>query len=180
MDCSSLIVKLMERSAVDGWIPIITIIIAAAVAFATIGQWFVNRSKLRLDLYNRRFEIYSKTLDFFQMVLYYDPLKAIDDDRIKYKLRELDFIKSHRESQFLFSNKFKCVYQLLDEFRQKANRIVAYRELREQMRGQETPDQIKKTFDEYTKDLEWVRNFIPLLEKKMAPYLNFQKVAGVW
>ena len=180
MDCSSLIAKLMERSPVDGWVPIVTLVIAAAVALATIGQWFVNRSKLRLDLYNRRFEIYSKTLDFFQMVLYYDPSKATDDDRIKYTVKELDFIKSHRESQFLFSTKFKCVYQLLEEFRQKANRIVAYRELRGPMRGQESPEDLKKRHDEYTRDLEWVKNFILQLEKKMAPYLNFQKIAGVW
>jgi hypothetical protein len=173
-------VKLMERSAVDGWVTIVTIIIASVVAFATIGQLFVNRSKLRLDLYNRRFEIYRKTLDFYQIVQDYDPSKATKDDRIKYNGRQLDFIKSHRESQFLFSKKFKCVYQLLDEFRQRAYRIVAYRELREKMRNQDTSEGNKNAYDKYARDLEWVNNFIPLLEEKMAPYLNFQKIDGVW
>jgi len=179
MDCSSLIAKLLERSVVDRWVAIVTLTIAAVVALATIGQWFVNRSKLRLDLYNRRFEIYSKTLAFFQRVQNYDPSKASKDDGIKYNLLEIDFIKSHRESQFLFSEKSN-VYQLLEEFRQKTFRIVSHRELRDEMRNQYTPPEHIEAYDEYKRDLEWVNNFIPLLEKAMSPYLNFKKIAGVW
>jgi len=171
-----LLYKLMQSISVNRWISYVTVIVAAVVAFATIGQWLVNRSKLRLDLYDRRFEIYSKTLAFYQIVSWFNPLKSSDEDRTKYEVLQIDFIRSHRESQFLFSKK-SGIYHLLNEFQKKANSIYQYRESRWE-RG--TKDTKRENENEFESNKEWMGNFLPQLEKALKPYLKFQKIAGVW
>ncbi len=160
-------------------ISIATVAIAGVVAFVTRQ---VNRSKLRLDLYNRRFDIYSKTLDFFQMVLYFDPSKADLSERAKYDLLEKGFIKAQRESQFLFKRESKgSVFQLLEEFQQKARSMVTHRELRQTMLSSDSEEGRTASFTEYSNNAKWVRDdFIRLLENALSPYLDFQRIAGIW
>lgn len=159
----------------------VTLGVAIVVAIIAGVQYLVNRSKLRLDLYNRRFEIYNKTVDFFAVVLYFDPPKASEDDHIKYESRERDFVRSHRESLFLFNSKSE-VFQLLDEFRKKAYSMVNYRTIKEQTRNEDqTQEHLVKAREEYLSELKWVKDdFKPQLEKAVAKYLNFHRVAGVW
>ena len=59
---------------------------------------FINAEKLRLDLYNRRFEVYTKTMRLFHALL---NLERSYKDGSFSELRDA-FIISWRESQFLF------------------------------------------------------------------------------
>ncbi|MDO8723174.1 MAG: hypothetical protein Q7J31_13275 [Syntrophales bacterium] len=160
---------------------ITTVVVAFAtvvIAFATLGQFLVNRSKLRLDLYNKRFAIYSNTLTLFQGVLTFSRSTASEEERIKYDLLEKDFIRSYRESQFLFKVESN-VYQLLKEFFEKEFRIVRFRGQSELFK-QYTKDQAVEAMNKNQADLDWVLKFIDLLEKNMEPYLNFQKAVSIW
>lgn len=148
------------------------------IAFATLGQFLVNRSKLRLDLYNKRFAIYSNTLALFQEVLTFNPSTASEEELIKYDLLEKDFIRSYRESQFLFEEESK-VYQLLKEFFEREFRIVRFRGQSELVK-QYTDDQILEATNKNQADLDWVLKFVDLLDKKIKPYLNFQKAVSIW
>jgi hypothetical protein len=40
--------------------------VAIAIYVASVGtfQWFTARDKVRLDLYNRRFDVYTRAIDF--------------------------------------------------------------------------------------------------------------------
>ncbi|WP_090738647.1 hypothetical protein [Paenibacillus sp. Mc5Re-14] len=48
----------------NNYIGIITTIIALTGAFIAYQQWQVNKHKLRLDLYERRLNIYRSTINF--------------------------------------------------------------------------------------------------------------------
>jgi hypothetical protein len=134
-------------------------------------------SKIQLDLFNKRFDIYRRTLAFFQIVHYFDPSKTSKEERSEYNSLEKDFLRAHRESQFLFDDKSK-VFELMEQFRQKANRMVAHRELRETMMSADTPEGRLKAHAEYSDDAKWVNSkFIGLLEEAMKPYLDFQKIS---
>jgi hypothetical protein len=132
-------------------------------------------SRSQPDLYNRRLDIYKRTLAFFQIVHYFDPSKAIKEERSEYNSLEKDFIRAHRESQFLFGDKSK-VFELMEQFRQKANRMVTHRELRETMLSSDTQEGRLKAYAEYSDDAEWVNTkFIRLFEEAMKPDLDFDK-----
>ena len=48
---------------------------AGSACFAGVASW-TSRERLRLDLYNRRFEIYSRTLDFYHALLEWKPTES--------------------------------------------------------------------------------------------------------
>ena len=45
------------------------IIMAIFLAYIAYQQMVTNRNKLRLDLYNKRFEVYSVALEFYQELI---------------------------------------------------------------------------------------------------------------
>src|SRR5271167_3415454 len=77
---------------------IATIIIAVYVAFIGTFQWITAREKLRLDLYNRRFDVYLNALDFMQSLMMWNDIPQ--EERLPKRAR---FIRATRESRFLFA-----------------------------------------------------------------------------
>jgi hypothetical protein len=53
---------------------IATVIIAIYVAFIGTFQWITASEKLRLDLYNRRFDVYLNALDFMQALMMWNDI----------------------------------------------------------------------------------------------------------
>jgi hypothetical protein len=77
---------------------IVTIISLVALIVA-IFSFFIASERFRLDLYNKRFEIYVRTVKFYQALI---TSERNDEDETFASLRK-DFILATRESQFLFS-----------------------------------------------------------------------------
>lgn len=99
---------------------IITFIFSIVAAGFTYVQWQVNKSKLRLDLYNRRFDVYLKTLDYYLAYMHRKP-----DDSYEYLDKcAIAFIKVYRESLFLFGEESE-VYKLLTDFQQNIGQRVS-------------------------------------------------------
>jgi hypothetical protein len=76
---------------------------------AAAAAWWVSREKLRLDLYNRRFDVYLKTLDFWYALSRWKPtdkeiLSCNLVDSPELSDSQIAFIKASRESQFLFDD----------------------------------------------------------------------------
>jgi hypothetical protein len=78
---------------------IATVIIAVYVASIGTFQWFTAREKLRLDLYNRRFEVYLRALDFMQALMMWSSIPP--EER---QPKRIAFIRATRESRFLFAD----------------------------------------------------------------------------
>src|SRR5260221_2379411 len=93
--------------------------IAVYVAWVAYQQWQTNRNKLRLDLYNRRFEVYTNTITFFQAL---SSLPAGEPDEEFVKIHK-SFIRSYKESQFLFGKETK-VFDLLKQLHSDAFKVI--------------------------------------------------------
>src|SRR5208282_4349068 len=99
-------------------VPVATVLVAAFVAAITWHQWRINREKLRLDLYQRRFEIYLRVLDF-HMALW-------QQDEPKLDVLHVTFMKAFWESKFLFPSE-SGIYDFLDEYNLRTSRVRVYK-----------------------------------------------------
>jgi hypothetical protein len=78
-------------------IAFISVIIASISASISYFQYKINKDKLLLDLYNKRFEVYSQLIDLY--LAYY---KNTNDSEgvATFKISRNTLVKYHRESQF--------------------------------------------------------------------------------
>ena len=77
-------------------------IVAAIIAWCAVQRQIratqrIEATKVRLDLYNRRFQIFTSILDFYQALVQW---KGTPDQRTV----QLNFLRAYQESGFLFAN----------------------------------------------------------------------------
>lgn len=154
-------------------IAIVTACIAFIVAVISWQQWKVNREKFRLDLYDRRFEIYVAVINYYRELL--DLIgRGIDSvNRESLKQIQNDFIRSHQGSRFLYSSE-PSIQLILKEFRERTNEILYYRDPKhkeEFSRMNETEKQ--KYAERDTDNINWIYDAILRFERQIAPYLRF-------
>ena len=82
----------------------ILIIISTVLVYVAIQQMITNRNKLKLELYHKRFEVYSSALTFGQ---------ELTSNELTSETHR-DFINKKESAYFLFS-KSPSIYQVLDE-----------------------------------------------------------------
>lgn len=101
-----------------------TTIIAFISASISYFQYKTNKDKLLLDLYNKRFEVYSQLIDLY--LAYY---KNTDDSEgvASFKTSRNTFVKYHRESQFLFDEE-SGVYSKITTLLEELNFLAAFLE----------------------------------------------------
>jgi len=143
-----------------------TIGVAAYVAQISRRQWLTNKEKLRLDLYNRRFEIYMRILDLYQALMSWDATP-------EQKQLQYPFIKAHREARFLFPND-SGVFEYINEFRLHALKIVNFDQLKPL--AAVSPEEFMKYAKEREYSAGWILNSMGGLEEKLAPFLNFHNM----
>lgn len=152
--------------------PSITALIAAFVAWVAYQQWRTNTEKLRLDLYNRRFDVYAQTLAFYQALVIYDPAFNGDDFR---RVRA-DFIKACRESRFLF-DKESTISSIMNKMLDKSYVVSGFKETAKDMANADT-EAFSKMSTESHDTLMVFGISIEKLENALAPYLNFHKLVA--
>ncbi len=156
-------------------IPAINIIIAIGIGWIALNQYVVNKNKLRLDLYNKRFEIFVTTLHLYQAVLEFDSSEEHLESSInEFNLRHRNFIVPHLEAEFLFDNK-SGIIELLDEIGERSFGVY---QLKKYMReyGKQLGKEVLEPFSRTMDDLKWLNENILEIKKPMARYLNFHKI----
>ena len=149
MDCSNLIKDLL--------IPTIMTIFLAYIAYQ---QLVTNRNKLKLDLYTKRFEVYSVSLTFYQ--------ELVDaDGASKELLRE--FIKQKEAAKFLFSTD-PTIYSLLNEMHKKSFQINALKQNKDN--SVTKAEEVKYLQPKAREAMTWFDSAIKELSKKMEMFLN--------
>lgn len=145
-------------------VPVATVLVAAFVAAITWLQWWTNREKLRLDLFQRRFEIYLRVLDF-HMALW-------QQDEPKLDMLHVPFMKAFWESKFLFPKK-SGIYDFLDEYNLRTARVRVYRN---PLSAASQGDVSQEERAQLIEDKIWIKDCIGILDKKLGPYLNFHSI----
>lgn len=127
-------------------------------------SFFVASERFRLDLYNKRFDIYVRTVKFYQELM---KSERNDDDETFAALRK-DFILASRESQFLFSPE-SGVHDLLSQLNTDSFKITGLKQMPKGLPQDQTMEN-QRQFSEALK--RWNSSIEPL-EAMMAPYLNY-------
>jgi hypothetical protein len=146
---------------------ICTIIIASIVAWISRQQWIINREKFRLDLYNRRFEVYVAALEYYRALF-------VEPEGREIKDIQAAFVKAYREARFLFPDELD-VLSLLGEFQKRANEILSFADPnnKNMLSGMDSLQKIQ-IGERHTQNIKWMDESLPKLEEKIAPYLNFR------
>ena len=157
------------KETLDCVIAVTPVLISALVAWIARQQWRTNREKLRLDLYERRFAVYESTLAFYQALIGGgEPIPSESFSAV-----QKSFVKSYRESQFLFKPD-SGIFALLGEVHSRSFSIIG---LKEEGKGLSThPETFRKVTAEASETLSFLHRAIEKLEHEIAPYLNFHKV----
>jgi hypothetical protein len=149
---------------------IATVVIAIYVAFIGTFQWVTAREKLRLDLYNRRFDVYVSALDFMQALSMWNdiPHEQKHPKRVR-------FIQATRESRFLFADEPR-ILALLEEFNTRSFQVTGYEEhLKPYFAAM--PKEVMASYNEKQSNIEWITASIEQLEVLLTPYLAFRQRA---
>lgn len=93
-----------------------TLVIAIASTRIANRQALTNEEKLRLDLYNKRFEIYRRSVDFYQVLESWD---GSEQAKSVHKL----FIIAKLESVFLFEPE-SGISQTLEDMHKRAFKVI--------------------------------------------------------
>lgn len=125
-------------------------------------------------MYNRRFEIYSKSLSFYQALLRIPSRDATGDERDRFNVTQNEFIKARLESQFLFAAK-SGVYELLDEMNTRSFRMIGWKDIVCQTLLPDSKEW-RDSFNQDREDSEWANGFIPKLGSVMVGYLDFGNI----
>lgn len=154
------------KTWVDHAIAITPLIIAAVVAVVAFLQYRLAREKLRLDLYNRRYEIYRSIFDFYHVLIGW---KGTEAD----KAQQAKFFQAYQESKFLFSEKsgISAIYKKLND---GASKVIGFKENSSEYAKE--PELFMKLFNE-TNAIQ-INEFdegLRALEAKMKPYLTFRR-----
>lgn len=159
------------------WLNILVAVGPTAIAIFVAGvafqQWQTNRHKLRLDLYNRRFEVYTNTISFFQALL---DLKEGEPDE-NFTKAHRSFIRSCKESQFLFGKEAK-VHQLLEELHSESFKVIGLKKHGEELSNSGNSELVGKMVLDANNVFTHFDETIEKLEIAMTPYLSFHKLAG--
>ena len=140
--------------------------IAAMALWIASRQSKTNVAKLRLDLYDKRFAIYEATLTFYQALgglpstLLVDPFLSL----------QRQFIKAHRESQFLFDAD-AGVFELLGQINIGSIKVVAAKTRAHEMGGERAAKLIAEGNDFYM----GIEKSINDLERTIGPYIRFNR-----
>jgi hypothetical protein len=147
--------------------PLLTPLIALIASYIAIQQWRTNKEKLRLDLYDKRFAVYENTLALYRMLM----SETLLTEKEKIDIQS-NFIKSYRESQFLFSDS-DGITKLLGDISSKTPVINNILSIHKAYIG--NPDMQVQAHMNHLEALTFLNNSMPELEKRLAKYLNFHK-----
>ena len=158
------------RDWVDYLAAVLPIVISFAVGLIAYWQYRLASKKLKLDLYNRRFDVFVACLNFYQALIGSD----ITEKRAEFDAKHLAFIKAFREAQFLFKPG-SGVYEVMDEYSKHAMRIIFYKEQAGDKAFMSNPEAVTKGIAELQESLAVINDRFAKLEKSLGPYLNFHK-----
>lgn len=158
---------------VDYVIALTPAVIALFASWIAFQQWKTNKGKLRLDLYNKRFSIYERTLALY---------RALFSSQASFDSKEFmvivdAFSQALSESKFLF-NPAHGVHDALDKFHRISIEIVGFNS-----NGKDLALASPEVFIQWhgktqSSLLQTLPKLLEEVEAAMRPYLAFYNVAS--
>lgn len=158
-------------------ISVAALVVSVGVGVIAYWQYRNANAKLKLDLYEKRFGVYVSVLDFFQ---------SCTRDQADVKMIEekyFVFIKSYRESKFLFAKR-DGIYSILTEVKDVGHRVLEDKrgyydsEKYKNYYGQLSTEEKVKASETRASGLTDLMSCLTELEDKISKYIHFQSVKG--
>jgi hypothetical protein len=154
--------------------PTATVIISGIVAVIGVAtlvvawsQMRIASAKTKLDLYNKRFNVYLAALEYYQY--------AYSDQRAELKQKADKLTHAYREAKFLFDSK-DGIHETLGNIQKGAGVVRAYNDYRLQGKYDAKMDSI---FSRRNGDaLKTMERDLLVLESQLEKYLSFHNVRG--
>jgi len=167
--------------SVAALLPWLAFAVSLASLLVAAGAFWTSREKLRLDLYNRRFEIYGQVLDYVHALDDWNPTDAERASRSLQDFTDLKrtqraFIKATREAQFLFKDE-SGVHKLLEQMHADSFGIIGHRRDIAPNLGTAGSDALPLC-KEFDKKVERFHVSIGALEQAISKYLDFHAVTS--
>ncbi len=155
-------------------IKVVPLVISVVSILFAGAAWWISREKLRLDLYNRRFDIYSRALDLLHALETWNPTTSeinahsLQDSPDLAKALKA-FTKASRESQFLFDDE-SGIPKRLEQLHSDAIAIIgSKRDAETNLTGEHRANVATERLTRSNQ----IRKLPDLLEKQMKRYLDF-------
>jgi len=141
----------------------LTPIIAILAVYIAWQQYRINRYKVRIDLFDRRYKIFDTLMSLLGHI-------AQRGDIADEKLNE--FLRSTKDSEFLFK---KDIPEYLDEIYKNAG--VLHRQ-EEMLKSQPLPrgESRKKVVEKRRELFDWFTSQFDVARKRFAKYLSFKNI----
>lgn len=155
------------NSMASFWIDLTLRVVTACAAFVALyvalinrRQWQTNQEKFRFDLYQRRFQVYLRVIEFHLAFMEWQ-------DEPKLAALHRPFLMAFCESKFLFP-KESGIYDFLVQYNLRTSSVRAYK-------GQIPPrcDVSPAERAQLAEDEIWIKDCIGVFEEKLGRYLNF-------
>ncbi|MFP0868610.1 hypothetical protein [Acinetobacter baumannii] len=158
----------MEKNLIFLFLPIIISLATFVVAYA---QMKIASAKTKLDLYNKRFKIYTTTLELYHAFHF----KTFEEMNVKI----IEFTKAYRESLFLF-DKEDGIYDLLGSIQHCATKILAYEKLKDENDLNKTkfPKDLSYKHEIALEALQEYQSHLNLVEIRISKYIQFKSKSG--
>jgi hypothetical protein len=161
----------MEGSQVTTVVSVVGGVVGFVALTVAWSQMRIASAKTRLDLYNKRFEIYVSALEYHKA--------AWDGTHVEIKLAGHVFIKSFRESQFLFKPA-DGIYDVLKAMLQNGSTIRHHKQMEYGFHNgiEHDEDALKSLHAASIKARDEFGDHLKALEVKLGKYLSFHNVRG--
>lgn len=154
----------------------VTVIVSVAAVMISIATFVIGymqmriaSAKVKLDLYNKRFNVYLAALEFYQDIH--------SEVRETLKVRAVKFVHAHRESKFLFDER-SGVYETLGIIQKNSATVRAYEEFWQSPKSLTNSDFGRKLHNDSLVAHAEMGKDILKLEGQLKDYLSFHNVRG--
>jgi len=161
----------IDKEAITLTLSISAGIVSAATFIVALAQMKIASAKNRLELYNKRFNIYTCALDYFQAAWGKSDRPA--------EAHQREFIRCYRESQFLFKDS-DGVYATLTKIKDAGSQAIGLEEIIRELEASPNNDP-RAAASCREKRMEYLSNFersLMTLEKKLSKYIRFEHASG--
>ncbi len=153
--CSEVLKEIMD---IDFW-KIATVIIAGIVAWISWSQYSVSKEKFKLDLFEKRFQVFAATRKLLTVVMQRATIE-IDD--------LFEFRANTGEATFLFNTDITTYLSEIDK------NVIRLRTLKEQMKPLPVGEKRTEKNEQISECLKWLGDQLPELKYQFEPYMKFK------
>ena len=137
-----------------------TFVFAAVAAYVAYQQFRLGREKFKLDLFEKRFKVFSGARVFLTHIFRDGDLKTLD--------YAWEYRAAIGEASFLFGHE---ITDYLEEIYRRAIKLHSDKETMQPLSGGEERTQLTRQISE---NVRWLTDQLPELKEQFCPYMKFE------